>query len=196
RRDDFTTHDIIEEETTAAYFQFEQEGSFGDFATNLLLGVRYESTDLTSTSIALRPLYVRWEDNNDWRTVFSEDKENLAVDFSYDNLLPNVDFSLNLTEDLISRVSYSKTIARPGYGQLTNSVSGFGTSGSAYLGTQATASSQNPTLLPLISDNIDLGLEWYYNDASYASMAFFEKRVRNFTGTEQVDETHFGMRDV
>lgn len=196
RRDDFTTHNIIEEETTAAYFQFEQEGSFGDFTTNLLLGVRYENTDLTSTSIALRPLYVRWEDNNDWRTIFSDDKENLAVDFSYDNLLPNVDFSINLTEDLISRISYSKTIARPGYGQLTNSVSGFGTSGSSYLGTQATASSQNPTLLPLISDNIDLGLEWYYDDASYASMAFFEKRVRNFTGTEQVDETHFGMRDV
>src|SRR5690606_30885151 len=62
--------------------------------------------------------------------------------------------------------------------------------------TQASASSQNPKLLPLISDNIDLGLEWYYDDASYVSAALFEKRVRNFTGTEQVDEAHYGMRDV
>src|SRR5690606_14722891 len=122
RRDDFTTHDIIEEETTAAYFQFEQEGSFGDFATNLLLGVRYASTDVTSTSVDWLPLYVRWEDKNDLLTVFSDEIANLAVDFSHDNLLPNVDFSLNLTEDLVSRVSHSKTIARPGYGQLTNSV--------------------------------------------------------------------------
>lgn len=196
RRDDFTTHNIIEEDTSAVYLQFQQEGQWGDFTTDLLLGVRYESTDLTSTAISLRPLYVRWEDNNDWRTIFSEDTENLEVDFSYDNLLPNVDFSINLTDDIASRISYSKTIARPGYGSLTNSVGGFGTSGSSYLGTQATASSQNPKLLPLISDNFDLGLEWYYDDASYASVALFEKRVRNFTGTEQVDETHYGMRDV
>lgn len=196
RRDDFTTHNIIEEDTTAAYFQFQQEGELGDFTTNLLLGIRYETTDLTSTAISLRPLYVRWEDNNDWRTVFSDQTENLSVDFSYDNLLPNVDFSVNLTDALVSRISYSKTIARPGYGALTNSVGGFGTSGSSYLGTQATASSQNPKLLPLISDNVDLGLEWYYDDASYASVALFEKRVRNFTGTEAVDEAHYGMRDV
>lgn len=196
RRDDFTTHDIIEEESTAVYIQFEQEGKLGDFTTNLMLGLRYENTDLTSTAITLRPEYVRWEDNNDWRTMYSTDNENLEVKFGYDNFLPNVDFSINLSDDLVSRLSYSKTIARSGYGQLTNSVGGFGTTGSAYLGTQANASSQNPELLPLESDNIDLGLEWYYGDTSYVSMALFEKRVSNFTGTEQVDETHYGMRDV
>ena len=78
---------------------------------------------------------------------------------------------------------------------LTASVGNFGTVGSTVLGTTPTAEASNPQLVPLESDNLDLSLEWYYDDASYASVGFFDKRVSNFVGTEQIDETHFGIRD-
>jgi TonB-dependent receptor len=38
-------------------------------------------------------------------------------------------------------------------------------------------------------------LEWYYYVSSYASIGVYEKLVENFIGTEQVDETHFGILD-
>jgi TonB-dependent receptor len=106
-----------------------------------------------------------------------------------------MDFDIGFTDDVKGRFSYSKTIARAGYGDLYASVSGFGTVGSTYNGSTPSASSGNPTLKPLESDNIDISAEWYYTDSSYASIGLFEKRVDNFTGTEQVDESHFGVLD-
>jgi TonB-dependent receptor len=67
--------------------------------------------------------------------------------------------------------------------------------GSTYNGTIATADASNPALVPLESDNFDLSVEYYFGDASYASIGLFEKRVDNFIGTEQVDETQFGILD-
>ena len=39
-------------------------------------------------------------------------------DGSYNNLLPNLDFDIGMTDSLKGRFSYSKTIARAGYGNL------------------------------------------------------------------------------
>lgn len=165
-------------------------------ATNLTTGLRYEETDVTSTSLATPPLYLLWEDNNDFRSITEgAETQPFTEEASYDNLLPQLDFSINFTDDLKGRFSYSKTIARAGYGQLAVAASGFGTTGSTLLGTQPRASASNPGLLPLESDNFDLSLEWYYDDASYASAGVFEKRVSNFIGTTQVMRTHFGIQD-
>ena len=38
----------------------------------------------------------------------------------------------------------------------------------------------NPQLLPMESKNLDVSLEWYYDDASYASIGFWSKDVDNF----------------
>jgi TonB-dependent receptor len=40
--------------------------------------------------------------------------------------------------------------------------------------------SGNPNLLPFLSDNIDLGMEWYYAQNSYVSVDAFVKEVSNF----------------
>src|SRR5690606_11367460 len=45
------------------------------------------------------------------------------------------------------------------------------------------------------SDNLDLSLEWYYNDTSYASVGLFEKRVNNFVGTGQEVQNWYGIQD-
>ena len=193
----FSNNDVVQEDTTAAYFQVHMSGELGGMPANFLAGVRYEKTDVTSTSLVTPPSYLIWENNNDFSlyTDPSTDTIPLSVKADYDHLLPSLDFDIMLTNDVKARFSYSKTIARAGYGDLRVSPSGFGTSGSTLNGTRATASSSNPALLPLESDNFDVSAEWYFEENSYASVGFFEKRVANFIGTGQEDRTFFGILD-
>lgn len=192
---DFSTNNEIEEDTVAAYFQVAMDGELGGKPTRLLAGLRYEQTDVRSVSNILIPEHLLWEDNNDFRTIRGSEISPVTEEADYDHLLPSVDFSLNFADELKGRASYSKTIARAPYGDLAASVDDFGTNGSTLLGAVPRATASNPQLVPLESDNLDLSLEWYYGDASYASFGIFEKRVSNFIGTEQIDETHFGIRD-
>ncbi len=43
-----------------------------------------------------------------------------------------------------------------------------------------TGSRGNPGLLPFLATNYDLGLEWYFDDTSYASLAVFRKDISRF----------------
>ena len=192
---DFSTNNLIEEDTNAAYFQVSVSGELGGMATHLRAGLRYEQTDVTSTSEMLVPLHLLWEDNNDFQTIRSSEVTPVTQEADYDHVLPSFDFDIDLRDDLKGRFSYSKTIARAGYGSLAASVGGFGTVGSTLLGSQPAADASNPALVPLESDNLDLSLEWYYDESSYASIGFYDKRVSNFIGTEQIDQNWFDVRD-
>src|SRR4029077_6157253 len=46
----------------------------------------------------------------------------------------------------------------------------------------------NSTLQPYISDNIDLGVEWYTGREGYLSLAFFQKKMNGFTVNENVTQ--------
>ncbi|MDO3387141.1 TonB-dependent receptor [Gilvimarinus sp. SDUM040013] len=195
-----TADNLVQEDTAAAYFQIELNGELGDMPFAILTGLRYEQTDVFSSSLAARYRSI-WESNNDVAIRVDPTVEsNLAsAEESYDNLLPSFDLTLNIQEDLIGRFSYSKTIARAGLNSLGVSASGFGAGGgSTLLGAVPTASSSNPGLLPLESTNFDLSLEWYYGDTSYVSAGVFEKNVMNFLGSETVnrDDLLGGIRDV
>ena len=45
----------------------------------------------------------------------------------------------------------------------------------------------NPNLLPFESKNLDLSVEWYYDQASYVSVGHFRKKVDNFIATGEED---------
>ena len=83
-------------------------------------------------------------------------------------------------DDLVARVSYSKTLARPDYGNLFASESANGPNRPTALGRSATGNTGNPGLRPLVSDNFDVSLEWYFDRSSYISAGFFYKKVKNF----------------
>ncbi|MGV8837235.1 TonB-dependent receptor [Cellvibrio sp.] len=195
----FSTNTIIEEETAAAYVQFGFESELFSRPVNLLAGVRYETTDVASSNSMLVPTEVTWTDNNDFLLVRSTTPTMYAQKSDYDNLLPSVDFDIALTSEIKARASYSTTISRAGYGNLTSGATISATGGlnqPTGLGGQPVASSQNPALLPLESDNFDVSVEYYFDDASYVSIGFFEKHVENFIGSEQVYENHFGLLDA
>ncbi|WP_410548988.1 TonB-dependent receptor [Alteromonas sp. CI.11.F.A3] len=194
----FATNRTIEEDITSVYFEFDLSGELNGMEYNLLTGIRYENTDVTSIANISLPSGIAWEGNNDFNVRFGSDMEDVEVDSSYDHFLPALDFDIEVMENVIARFSYSKTIARPTYNNLS-AASTVGTPSSPTLlsdGPTATASSGNPALIPLESDNVDLSLEYYFDETSYVSVGFYDKRVKNFIGNEQVEENIFGLTDA
>ncbi len=192
----FTTNNDLKEDTKALFAQVSVDGELGGMTTNLTTGFRYETTDVESTSLVAPPRWLYWYDNNDFAPeTDGVEATPYTVESDYDNLLPSLDFSIDFTDDLKGRFSYSKTIARANYNDLAVSAGNFAISGSTLNGAIPTAQASNPGLVPLESDNFDLAVEWYYADASFASLTFFEKRVANFQGNEPVVTDHFDIRD-
>jgi TonB-dependent receptor len=102
--------------------------------------------------------------------------------------LPNVDFKIDLTDDLVSRFAYSKTITRPSMQELRPNLEFRDLKQNG----PYPATAGNPDLKPLESDNIDLSIEWYYGEGSYASAGFFYKQVDNFIVDATTGQTFIG----
>ncbi len=188
---------LVEEKTRSVYVQWEQDGMLASFPTYTVVGLRYERTDVTSTSAIQVPSAIRWMSNNDFGIVQSADVQPFSEKGSYSYILPNLDFSIDFTADIKGRASFSKTIARPPYGNLYAGPTVGNPSGSVLFGEQyrATGSAQDPNLLPLESDNLDLGAEWYFAPSSFVGVTYWNKRVKNFIGNSVVQQNLYGITD-
>lgn len=186
----------VQEDTDAVYFQFGTTGQLAGFEVDVLAGLRYETTDQVSSSDTPLMDYFVWNSDNDFTRVDLPPTSKTSVENNYDALLPNLDVAFKLTDDVVARFSYSKTIARANLGNLGAAVTGFAINGSSLnQGTAVRATGSNPLLQPLESSNFDFSVEWYFDDASYMSAGLFEKRVLNFVGTEQVVRSVGDIRD-
>lgn len=183
------------EESDAAYFQINHSSEWGNMQVHARLGLRYEQTDVDSE--ALSPTYTRidWVGGNEFSAARAVDANGkLVQDFTqlggdYDMWLPNFDFSIGLTDDVVARASLSKTMTRPNYGDIQGGL----TIAPLLRVDGGTGSRGNPNLQPFESKNIDLSLEWYYGDDSYVSVGWFHKDVENFIGTSSVREGLFDL---
>lgn len=194
-----STNNIVAEDTAAGYVELGFKTEVFSMPINLLAGVRHETTDVDSRNSMLVPTAVKWTDNNDFLLVRETTPTMYTQTASYSNTLPSLDVDVGFTDELKGRFSVSKTMSRAGYGSLVSGASIANTGGlnlPISLGGEATASAQNPGLLPLESKNLDLSLEYYFADTSYVSVGYFKKDVENFIGSQQVMENHFGLRDV
>jgi iron complex outermembrane receptor protein len=93
---------------------------------------------------------------------------------SYSNVLPAFSAAFDLTEDLMWRASYGKTISRASL-----SIIAAQTVIPNIFDNTATAG--NPNLRPQKSTNIDTSLEWYFEPGSLLSAAFFKKDLTDAT---------------
>ncbi|MEP7185687.1 MAG: TonB-dependent receptor [Rhodanobacter sp.] len=185
------------ENTKAIYAQVVLEGQLASLSTVTRFGMRYEQTDISSSSIIGLPDPILWLSNNDFQVNTGSVKQPVSVRNSYSNLLPNVDFTIDITDSLQGRASYSRTIARAPYGNLYAGANAGAPNGSILINpsSQASANDNDPGLKPLSSDNLDLGLGWYFAPSSYVSVTFWDKRVDNFIGTTVTDGSVYGLRD-
>ena len=194
-RVDANTNNRVKEDIWAAYAQVTWAGQIGDHDARLVAGARYERTTVNSTSLQTIPTAVVWQADNDFTIFQSSDQQPVSAKGKYNNLLPSMDFQINLRHDLIGRFSFSRTISRPNYGNLFASTTATPPGRPTVLGGVAGGFRNDADLQPLISDNFDLSLEWYFKPGSYLSGGFFEKRVHNFIGNSLVSQNLFGLRD-
>lgn len=103
--------------------------------------------------------------------------------------LPNFAFNLNLTNDLLLRLDYAKTITYPSFGSLNPSI--FLDPGT--VNRQGFASSGNADLSPVESHNYDMSLEWYFNRSGYVSADAFYRKIHGFLQNFVTDVTIGGL---
>jgi len=186
--DDFTTDRTTKEDSNSAYLQYRWAFDMGSMPANLRVGLRYEQTDVDSSALVPISTGIVWVGTNEFRVTQAEpDFTNLKGDYNY--WLPNFDFNVEVMDGVILRASYSKTIGRPGWGD----IQGGQTLGEGARIDGGTGQQGDPGLLPLESKNIDFSAEWYYGEGSYLSAGYFHKNVDNYVGTVQITATPFDL---
>ena len=176
--------------------QLQWKGDLAGHNAAVVAGVRYEYTDTSARSLLRVPNAIIWQADNDFNVTLASNTTAITGHGHYDNVLPSIDFQVDVKKNLIFRASASRTIARTQYNNLFANTSVGTPPRPTALGGIATASSGNTQLLPLTSNNFDLSLEWYYKKDSYISIGFFDKRVDNFVGVGTTNKPLFGLTDA
>lgn len=91
---------------------------------------------------------------------------------SYTDVLPTLNITGYIQDDLLLRFGFGKGMTRPGVGDINPTVSVNVTNG--------TGSQGNPNLAPLRAKSYDLSLEKYFSKSAYASAAVFYKDINGF----------------
>ncbi len=92
---------------------------------------------------------------------------------TYDNFLPGLYFTYNLSKKTVIRAAWSNTFGRPNYSQtaLSRNVND----------DSRLVVESNPDLKPLTSTNYDASIEHYFSSLGSVSAAVFHKDIKNFT---------------
>ncbi len=117
-------------------------------------GVRFESSHTRLTSHTRRQEY-----------------SPLNTDYNYNDFFPSINLTGHLSEKQQVRASYSRTVNRPEFRELSTSV---------YYDFDLASNVQgNHNLAPAYIQNIDLGWEWYPNAGEIVSVSLFYKHFSN-----------------
>jgi len=179
----------IKEKTLSFFFKTNFDSALGSMPYHVSMGVRKERTTISSGGVGRVPTLLAFSpgDPTLLTTTFGPSQP-LVTNSDYDFLLPSFDVKLDLTNQLHVRLDASRTLTRAPVNFLTPVLN----VGSLPRVGNLTANGGNPTLKPFLSDNVDIGLEWYYQDNSYAAIDYFSKKVTNFPvqGTQQQTINH------
>jgi TonB-dependent receptor len=187
------TNDVTED-TLAFYVQADYESELGGYPVRGNFGVRLVDTEITSKGYR-RPISV--EEVTEGFVV----TEDTSADFTdtdtqkndYQEVLPSLTVIVDLDDDLILRGGIFRGMSRPdpnafGNGRAVQSNdqdNPYSTLDEAVSGITATG---NPYLEPILSTNVDLGLEWYANEDTMIAGAIYWKKFNGaFETVAQVE---------
>lgn len=167
----------VEEAVSTAFVQVTMEPELFGLSSMLNLGLRGSKTDVTSSGFGYDLAKVELDagglpTNNDWRQVLP-----VSYDDSYNNILPSLNFKLNLTDELLVRFSAAQVLSRPSLYYLRSWAAPNFTVREQGLPTLAMG---NPGVKPEEANQADLTLEWYYGESSALSGGVFVKDIKSF----------------
>ncbi|MBU1311415.1 MAG: TonB-dependent receptor [Gammaproteobacteria bacterium] len=167
----------VAEEVSTAFIELTIEQEMFGLPYMLNFGLRASQTDVTSSGFGYDLSKVQLDGqgqpiNNDWRQVLP-----VSYSDSYRNVLPSINFKLNLADNLLLRLSAADVLSRPGLYYLRSWAAPNFTSREQGLPTLAMG---NPGVKPEEARQADLTLEWYYGDSSALSGGIFVKDIKSF----------------
>jgi len=156
----------FDEINRAAYVELNQASDVWGRELRINAGVRYATTDQTISGPVTLGGVRQWQ--------------NLSA--SYSEWLPSFSAAWDVAQNVVVRMSGSKTMTRPNPSAMLPATT--------FVGVGADSVRQgNPNLSPYTSTNFDLGGEWYTGDEGYVGLTFFNKRVRGYTFNGQTIKT-------
>lgn len=186
----------VEEDTTAFYVQAEFDSMWGDTPIRGNFGVRYVDTEVTSVGYR-GPITVEEIDGVGFVVTEGDASvsgfETDTQSSDYQEWLPSLTVVADLDDDLVFRVGAFRGMSRPdphSYGngravQDNDENNAYTTLSEAINGISA---SGNPYLKPILSNNVDVGLEWYPNESTMiAGLAYWKNFNAQFQTAAQVE---------
>nr|WP_254843534.1 TonB-dependent receptor [Shewanella sp. UCD-KL21] len=175
----------INEDINSLYMNFTFVYDVADMPLTVDLGARYSTTDVEVSAIqSFVTDIVPTSDATLFANVYGP-ATNITDGGSYSNLLPSLNVKLDVQDDMVLRFAVYDSLTRPTMSQMSPS-----TTFNEPRRQNLTASGGNPSLEPFRAQNWDISYEWYYNDASLFSFAFFSKEVEDFIVTLTGEESY------
>jgi len=193
----------VEEETLAFYLQADFETELGGRTVRGNFGARFVDTDITSVGYR-GPITVEQFDEGFVVTEGSTDDgfETDTQTSGYTEVLPSLTVIVDLNDNLLLRSGIFRGLSRPdpnAYGngravQDNDIGNAFTDLSEAINGISATG---NPFLKPILSTNVDLGLEWYPNDDTVIAANLYWKKFNGaFETVAQLETFNLDGNDV
>ena len=152
---------VVTEETKAVYVEYNSDFDLADMLLRVNAGGRYIQTEVTSEALV--------------------SGNPVSVTRDYNNFLPSFNLALEVTDDLVTRLSYARSMTRPSLGSLNIAAPNFGFT------TFTVSNLGNPGLDPYESNDIDLALEWYFSEEAVLALNLFNKDIVTSLDTELVE---------
>jgi len=108
---------------------------------------------------------------------------------SYDDFLPSLSGTYNVSENVLLRGAFSQALGRPNFIDLAGSsrVRFLSDDAETGLPNLISVSSSNPELDPRRSNNFDLSVEWYIDEGEFFSAAVFYKDIDDYIFNEATE---------
>ena len=187
-----SSYSQVIENTHAGYINIVADVTVAGMPLKINAGLRGEYTGVTTIGLVQMPVSLTVQPSDHTASLVSPGPTTPVSGYnSYQSLLPNLDLTLGLTDDLQVRLDVSRTLTRPPLNQITPAL----TVPAAERVGSLVATGSNSNLMPYQSDNIDLSAEWYYQRNSYVSLDIFSKNVTNFIVQGSTQEPIGGVID-
>ncbi len=178
----------VEEETSGAFIQVNLDGGeIADMPWSGNIGLRYFKTSVESSG-ADQVLTSVWRNDPDNPNatallVSYSDEMPLTVKNDYSDILPSINFKLDINDNWVFRTAAAKVITRPTIDSLgvsqsyvTSNIESFG------------VTSGNPSLAPFEVYQFDASFEYYADNGNAYSLAFYAKDIKTFISESTIIE--------
>ncbi len=185
-RADWTSDYGLEEKDAAAYVQADFKGS--NWSGNV--GVRFVQTkESIINNVGVNVPNPATPPPGVITTSAFGPYTQVTTDNTYNDILPSANLKWDISPDLVGRFAASQTMARPDYSALAGSTS-LGAPPAGPTSPPGSASGSNPNLKPVISTDLDAGLEWYFAPKSILSATAFYMNLHDYISYGTINATY------